>query len=457
MANRWTSGAIPVFCDIGAQGDQGFKREPPVSEINVLLIGSGGREHALAWKLAASPILGELYAAPGNPGIGQQAQCVALNIADHEAVIAFCKEKSIGLVVIGPEAPLVRGLVDDLAQAGLKAFGPSKAAAQLEGSKGFTKDLCARHRIPTAGYRRCASKEEAHRYVSEKGVPIVIKADGLAGGKGVAVAFSKEDAARAIDDLFASNPDGGAVIEEYLEGEEASFFALVDGTHAVPMATAQDHKRVAEGDSGPNTGGMGAYSPAPVMSDELCRRTMTDIVQPTIDAMRKAGTPFKGVLYAGLMITREGPKLIEFNVRFGDPECQSLMVRLRDDLLTVLLAAVDGTLNRVSLRWETNAALTVVMAGKGYPGEVRKGSEIRGLDRAKALPGVEIFHAGTALKGEQLVANGGRVLNVTAVGKTVTDAQSLAYRAVDMIDWTDGFCRRDIGWRAVERERALKA
>lgn len=427
-----------------------------MSEINVLLIGSGGREHALAWKLSASPVLGRLYAAPGNPGIAQHAHCAGLNTADHQAVIAFCKRKSIGLVIIGPEVPLVAGIVDDLAASGIKAFGPTKRAAQLEGSKGFTKDLCSRHGIPTARYTLVKSKQEAFDRLREHGVPVVIKADGLAAGKGVTVAFDRAEADAAIENLFTGKSSAEAVIEEYLEGEEASFFALVDGAHAVPMATAQDHKRAHENDTGPNTGGMGAYSPALVMSEELCRRTMEDIIYPTIKAMQDLGAPFKGVLYAGLMITQEGPKLIEYNVRFGDPECQVLMLRLKDDLLTLLMAAVDGTLERVSVRWENHAALTVVMAAKGYPGDVMRGSEIRGLDEASALEGVEIFHAGTAREGERLVANGGRVLSVTAIGRTISDAQALAYRAVDLIDWPEGFCRRDIGFRAVEREKSLK-
>jgi phosphoribosylamine---glycine ligase len=428
-----------------------------VAEINVLLIGSGGREHALAWKLAASPVLGSFYAAPGNPGIAQHAQCVDLNIADHGAVIEFCKRKSIGLVIIGPERPLVGGIIDDLTAEGIKAFGPTRAAARLEGSKGFTKELCSRHGIPTAKFKFIRSQRQGIEYIRQHGAPIVVKADGLAAGKGVTVAMSTEEAEAANNAIFSSTSLGaGAVIEEYLEGEEASFFALVDGTHAVPLATAQDHKRAGDRDTGPNTGGMGAYSPAPVMSEELCRRTMEEIIHPTVKAMRDMGAPFKGVLYAGLMITQDGPKLIEYNVRFGDPECQVLMMRLKDDLLTVLMAVVDGTLDRISLRWEKQAALTVVMAAKGYPGEVVRGSEIRGLAQASALEGVEIFHAATALQEGRLVANGGRVLNVTALGRSVDEAQEQAYRAIDLIDWPEGFWRRDIGWRAVERERLLR-
>jgi phosphoribosylamine--glycine ligase len=428
-----------------------------VTEINVLLIGSGGREHALAWKIAASPILGQFFAAPGNPGIAELAQCIDLDISDHAAVSAFCRSKSIGLVVVGPEAPLVAGLVDDLGKAGIKAFGPTRAAARLEGSKGFTKDLCKNYRIPTARYARIDSEKEGLDYVRRHPAPLVVKADGLAGGKGVTVAATRKEAEDAIKRLYAGEADAGVVIEEFLNGEEASFFALVDGTHAVALATAQDHKRVGENDTGPNTGGMGAYSPAPVMTEELRQRTMNEIVHPTITAMRELGTPYRGVLYAGLMITNEGPKLIEYNVRFGDPECQALMLRLKDDLLTLLLATVEGALNKVSVRWEEDAALTVVMAANGYPGEVRKGSEISGLDRASRIEGVEIFHAATLRDGGRLLANGGRVLNVAARGRTVSEAQARAYRAIELIDWPEGFYRRDIGSKAVLRERLLSA
>jgi phosphoribosylamine--glycine ligase len=427
-----------------------------VSEINVLLIGSGGREHALAWKLAASPVLGVLYAAPGNPGIAAHAQCVSMDTADHQGVIAFCRAKSIDLVIVGPEAPLVKGIVDDLTSAGIRTFGPSKAAARLEGSKGFTKDLCSRYGIPTARYARVTSKPEALDQLRQRGAPIVIKTDGLAAGKGVTVALSVAQAETAIENMFALQADAEAVIEEYLEGEEASFFALTDGRHAIELATVQDHKRAFDNDTGPNTGGMGAYSPAPVMTEALCRRTMEEIIHPTIKAMEEMGAPYRGVLYAGLMISKEGPKLIEYNVRFGDPECQVLMMRLKDDVLTLLMAAASGTLDKVSVRWDDSAALSVVMAAKGYPGAVKRGSEIRDLTKAAAIEGVEIFHAGTALEGGRLVASGGRVLNVTAVGKTVGEAQRTAYRAVDLIDWPEGYCRRDIGAKAVERERLLR-
>ena len=424
--------------------------------MNVLLIGSGGREHALAWKLAASPMLTTLYAAPGNPGIAREAELVALDVSDHTAVIAFCTEKSIDLVVVGPEGPLVAGLGDDLRQAGFKVFGPSKAAAQLEGSKGFTKDLCARYDIPTAAYGRFKTAADAKAYVSAQGAPIVVKADGLAAGKGVTVAMSQDEAFAAIDDCFdGSFGSAGAevVVEEFLTGEEASFFCLCDGSTALPFGTAQDHKQVGDGDTGPNTGGMGAYSPAPVMSPEMIDRTMREIVEPTMRGMAEMAMPFSGVLFVGLMITDSGPKLIEYNVRFGDPECQVLMMRLKDDLLVLLEAAADGQLAHMSARWRDDAALTVVMAATGYPGVAQKGSTIRGLDRAAAA-GVEIFHAGTALQHGAIVANGGRVLNVTAMAGTVAEAQQRAYAAVDLIDWPEGICRRDIGWRAVERENA---
>jgi phosphoribosylamine--glycine ligase len=425
--------------------------------MNVLLIGSGGREHALAWKLAASPMLTKLYAAPGNPGIAKEAELVALDIADHKAVAAFCQEKKIDLVVVGPEAPLVAGIADDLRAAGIKVFGPSKAAAQLEGSKGFTKDLCARQNIPTAAYGRFTAADAAKAYVRDQGAPIVVKADGLAAGKGVTVAMTEAEALAAVDDCF-SGAFGAAgaevVVEEFLTGEEASFFCLCDGTTALPFGSAQDHKRVGDGDTGPNTGGMGAYSPAPVMTPEMVERTMKEIVEPTMRGMSELGSPFSGVLFAGLMITPAGPKLIEYNTRFGDPECQVLMMRLKDDLLVLLEAAADGQLSHMSARWRDDVALTVVMAAKGYPGAPEKGSIIRGLDEA-ASDGVEIFHAGTVTRGGDTVANGGRVLNVTASAKTVGEAQRLAYEAVGRIDWPEGFCRRDIGWRAVEREKAV--
>ncbi|MER9678316.1 phosphoribosylamine--glycine ligase [Mesorhizobium sp. M0184] len=424
--------------------------------MRVLLIGSGGREHALAWKIAASPLLTKLYAAPGNPGIGREAELVRLDIADHTAVARFCRENEIGLVVVGPEGPLVAGIADDLRAEGIRVFGPSKAAARLEGSKGFTKDLCAKYGIPTAAYGRFDDLASAKAYVEKTGAPIVIKADGLAAGKGVTVAMTLDQALAALDACFdGSFGQAGAevVVEEFLVGEEASFFCLCDGTTALPFGTAQDHKRVGDGDTGPNTGGMGAYSPASVMTPEMIDRTMREIVEPTMRGMAETGAPFSGVLFAGLMITDNGPKLIEYNTRFGDPECQVLMMRLKDDLLVLLNAAADGQLAHTSVRWRDEAALTVVMAARGYPGTPEKGSVIRGVEAA-AGEGVEIFHAGTAINGGALVANGGRVLNITATGRTVGEAQKKAYAALDRIDWPQGFCRRDIGWLAVAREQA---
>ncbi len=424
--------------------------------MRVLLIGSGGREHALAWKIAASPLLTKLYAAPGNPGIAKEAELVKLDIADHAAVTTFCKDNAIDLVVVGPEGPLVAGIADDLRDQGIRVFGPSKRAARLEGSKGFTKDLCAKYDIPTAAYGRFTDLAAAKTYVEKVGAPIVIKADGLAAGKGVTIAMTLDEARAALDACFdGAFGDAGAevVVEEFMTGEEASFFCLCDGTTALPFGTAQDHKRVGDGDTGPNTGGMGAYSPAPVMSPEIVERTMREIVEPTMRGMAELGAPFAGILFAGLMITDKGPKLIEYNTRFGDPECQVLMMRLKDDLLVLLNAAVDGQLAHSSVRWRDEAALTVVMAARGYPGTPEKGSVIRGLDEA-AGDGVQIFHAGTAINGGALVANGGRVLNITASGKTVGEAQARAYAALDRIDWPQGFCRRDIGWQAVAREKA---
>ncbi len=424
--------------------------------MNILLVGSGGREHALAWKIAASPLVERLYCAPGNAGIAEEAEIAALDIADHAAVIAFCRANKIGLVVVGPEAPLCAGIVDDLAAAGIKTFGPSKAAAQLEGSKGFTKDICRAQGIPTAAYERFRDAAAAKAYVRARGAPIVVKADGLAAGKGVVVAPSVTDAEAAIDMMFGGalgQAGAEVVVEDFLAGEEASFFALCDGETAVPLASAQDHKRAFDGDQGPNTGGMGAYSPAPVMTAGMSRRTMDEIVLPTVRAMKAMGAPYKGVLFAGLMITAEGPKLIEYNVRFGDPECQVLMLRLMSDLVPALLACVDGVLRNFDLRWFPEAALTVVMAAKGYPGSYGKGSVIEGLDAAAAVEDVEIFHAGTKADGGRILANGGRVLNVCARGKTVAEAQARAYAAVDRIRWPEGFCRRDIGHHAVERER----
>jgi phosphoribosylamine--glycine ligase len=425
--------------------------------MNILLIGSGGREHALAWALTASPLLTKLYCAPGNAGIVQHAECIALDTADHAAVISFCRTHDIAFVVIGPEAPLVAGLGDALDKAGIKYFGPTAAAAQLEGSKGYTKDLCAEYGIPTAAYGRFKSAEAAHAYLEEQPLPIVVKADGLAAGKGVVIATTKQEARAAIDACF-SGAFGAAgaevVIEEFLDGEEASFFALCDGARAIAFASAQDHKRVGNGDTGPNTGGMGAYSPAPVMTAAMTERTMREIILPTVKAMHARGTPFKGVLFAGLMITKDGPKLIEYNVRFGDPETQVLMMRLHSDILAALMATANGTLQTLELKWSDEVALTVVMAANGYPGTPQKGTEIKGLNDAARVDGVEIFHAGTRRDGTRILADGGRVLNVTARGKDVSDAQAHAYAAVAKIDWPGGFCRSDIGWRAISRDKA---
>ncbi|WP_430513206.1 phosphoribosylamine--glycine ligase [Pannonibacter phragmitetus] len=420
--------------------------------MNILLIGSGGREHALAYAIAKSPLTSRLYAAPGNAGVAEEAELVALDVADHAAVIAFCQEKAIDFVVVGPEGPLVEGIVDDLAAAGIKAFGPSKAAAQLEGSKGFTKDLCAEANIPTAAYGRFADKDKALAYLRQQGAPIVVKADGLAAGKGVVVAMTLEEAEAAVSACFdGSFGAAGAevVIEEFLTGEEASFFVLSDGKTALPLVAAQDHKRAYDGDEGPNTGGMGAYTPAPVASDAVIARTMEEIIRPTIETLAKRGTPFKGVLFAGLMIGENGPKLIEYNTRFGDPECQVITLRLKEDLLPLLIATAEGTLDQHTATWSDDVALTVVMAAKGYPAAYEKNTEIRGLEAAGKVEGVKIFHAGTKADGGRILATGGRVLNVTATGKTVAEARERAYKAVDLIDWPEGFCRRDIAWRAL--------
>src|SRR5467141_117682 len=377
--------------------------------MNILILGSGGREHALAWKLAASPLTNRLYCAPGNAGIAQEAECVAMDNGDHQAVVAFCKAQAIDFVIVGPEIPLVAGIVDDLEAAGIKAFGPSRAAARLEGSKGFTKDLCRANKIPTAAYDRFTAAAPAKAYARAQGAPIVIKADGLAAGKGVVVATAVAEAEAAIDMICAQAELGSElVVEEFLQGEEASFFVLSDGEHALPLASAQDHKRVFDGDQGPNTGGMGAYSPAPVMTPAMSERALAEIVRPTIRAMKAQGMPYKGVLYAGLMITAQGPKLIEYNVRFGDPETQVLMLRLMSDLVPALVAARDGMLKSFDLRWYADAALTVVMAAKGYPGDYKRGSVIEGLDAAGQVEGVEIFHAGTRADGARVLANGGR-------------------------------------------------
>ncbi len=416
-------------------------------------MGSGGREHALAWKFAQSPSCDILYAAPGNPGIGEEAELVELNLDDHAAIIAFCAGHDIGLVVVGPEGPLVDGIADSLRDAGIAVFGPGKGAAQLEGSKGFVKDLCARHNIPTAAYARHSDKAAAHADIDRFGLPVVIKADGLAAGKGVIIAETADEAHDAIEHMF----DGGfgeagaeVVIEEFMTGEEASFFAITDGTDVIPFASAQDHKRVGDGDTGPNTGGMGAYSPARVLTPALQARVMAEIVEPTVRAMQAERMPYVGVMFAGLMLTDQGPKLIEYNCRFGDPECQVLMMRFTGDLVDLMHKVATGNLALADApMFSEQVALTVVMAASGYPQTPEKGGAIHIGDIGDA----KVFHAGTAERDGQLVANGGRVLNATATGSTVSEAQSAAYAAVDAIDFPTGFCRRDIGWREVQRER----
>ncbi len=422
--------------------------------MNILVVGSGGREHALAWAISASPLCDALYCAPGNGGIATVAECVNISGDDIDGLVAFCGEKAIDFVVIGPEQPLVDGLADRLRAEGIDCFGPSAGAAQLEGSKGFTKDICAKYNIPTAAYGRFADAASAKAYVEEQGAPIVVKADGLAAGKGVIMAESNEQALTAIDESFSGKfGDAGAevVIEEWLRGEEISFFALCDGDNALPLASAQDHKRVGEGDTGLNTGGMGAYSPAPIMTDALAEQVMDEIIKPTVAAMKAEGMPYQGVFFAGLMITDTGPSLIEYNVRFGDPECQVLMMRLKSDVLPALMACKDGGLAHLDLRWHDAAAMTVVMAADGYPGSYEKGSVIGNLDGAGASDDVKIFHAGTARDGETITAIGGRVLNVTGMGPDVQAARDAAYGAVEKVDWPQGFYRRDIGWRALQK------
>ena len=421
--------------------------------MNILLIGSGGREHALAWKLASSPLCHTLYAAPGNPGIAEEAQLVTLDVTDHDAVIAFCSDKEIGLVVIGPETPLVDGLGDSLRASSIAVFGPSKAAAQLEGSKSFTKEICNAAGIPTAAYEHYTLKADALSGLSDFGLPVVIKADGLAAGKGVVIAETVGEATAAIEDMFDGGfGDAGAsvVIEEFMRGEEASFFALTDGKSVVAFGSAQDHKRVGDGDVGLNTGGMGAYSPARVLTAELEAQVMAQIIHPTVEMMAMKGMPYNGVLFAGLMLTEHGPKLIEYNCRFGDPECQVLMMRFNGDLAALMLAVATGQLaDAAAPSFDDMAALTVVMAANGYPGVPEKGGIISGLERVQ---NAKVFHAGTAVHDGQILANGGRVLNVTACASSVGQARKLAYAAVDAIEFPSGFCRRDIGWREVERE-----
>jgi len=421
--------------------------------MRVLVVGSGGREHSLCWKLKQSPLLTKLYCAPGNAGIAAEAEQVPIGVEDIAAMVEFAKTRAIDLVVVGPEAPLTMGLADRLREAGITTFGPSAAAAVLEGSKGFMKDLAAQMGIPTAWYRRFSSAKAAMAFVRDQGAPMVVKADGLAAGKGVVIAHTVDEALAAIEAMMVTREFGTAgaeiVIEEFLSGEEASFFALVDGATALPLVAAQDHKAVGDGDTGPNTGGMGAYSPAPIVTPAMESQIMRRIILPAVRGMAEAGRPFTGVLFAGLMIDKNGPKLLEFNVRFGDPECQVLMARLDSDLLPILTAAAEGRLDSIAITWKPDAALVVVMAAKGYPGPYARGSEIRGLDRAEEIKGVTVFHAGTETTNGILTAQGGRVLGITARAPTVAQAQALAYRAVDAIDWPGGFCRRDIGWRAL--------
>ncbi len=422
--------------------------------MRVLVVGSGGREHALCWALAASPLLTKLYCAPGNPGIGELAECVKIGATDIARLVAFAQEQAIDLVVPGPEAPLSAGIADAMEEAAIACCGPTQAAARLESSKTFTKQICDQAGIPTAAWERFEDAEAAREFVRRRGVPLVVKADGLAAGKGVVVAATEHEALAAIDAFMEQGTLGEAgravVIEECLIGEEVSVFALCDGTNAIPLGAAQDHKRVGDGDQGPNTGGMGAYSPVPALPPEAEQTVMDRVIHPALEAMAARGTPFRGILFAGLMLTAEGIKLIEFNVRFGDPECQVLLPRLKSDLLAALLAACDGELAQFDLRWHDTAALAVVLAARGYPAAPEAGSAIRSLGAAGAVPGALVFHAGTALDpAGQLVASGGRVLTVCGTGADLRAARAAAYAAVDRIDWPEGFCRRDIGWRAL--------
>ncbi len=421
--------------------------------MKVLVVGGGGREHALCWAIAKSPRCSQLYCAPGNPGIGRLAECVEIATEDLDGMVAFARERAVDFVVVGPEAPLVAGLADRLTEAGIAVFGPSQAAAAIEGSKALMKDLCAKYNIPTADYARFDEPDAAKEYIRARGAPIVVKADGLAAGKGVTVCHNVNEAYAAIDHVMTEQAFGASgdevVIEQCLEGEEVSFFALVDGEHAIPFGACQDHKARDDGDKGPNTGGMGAYSPTPLIMPELERDIMARCIVPMAKGLVAEGKPFRGVLFAGLMMTKDGPKVLEYNARFGDPECQVLMPRLQSDALEVLHACATGRLDRVGVTWRAEAALAVVMAAKGYPGAYEKGSEIEGLDEAEEIDGVHVFHAGTSRANGRLLAVGGRVLAVTALGATVADAQRNAYAAVDRIRWPGGFCRRDIGWRAI--------
>jgi phosphoribosylamine---glycine ligase len=424
--------------------------------MKILVVGSGGREHALCWAIRRSPLCGELLCAPGNAGIEALARLVPIGAEDVEALVPFAVAEAVDLVVIGPEAPLVLGLADKLEAAGIKAFGPSAAAAALEGSKGFMKDILAKYDVPSAAYGRFTDAAAAKAFIRAKGAPIVVKTDGLAAGKGVIVAATLDEALAAVDLMMTDKAFGEAgdelVVEEFLEGEEASFFAIVDGETALPLIAAQDHKRVGDGDTGPNTGGMGAYSPAPVVTPEMVDKIMQRCILPTVRGMAAEGTPYRGVLFAGLMIDKGEPKLLEYNVRFGDPECQVLMARLESDIVTLMLAACEGRLAGQRVRWADASALVVVMAAQGYPGDYRKGTPIDGLEEAAGVAGVTVLHAGTRRdEAGRVVANGGRVLGVTAVGSTLAEARDRAYQAVDRLRWPDGFCRRDIGWRALAK------
>ncbi|KEO54723.1 phosphoribosylamine--glycine ligase [Thalassospira permensis] len=426
--------------------------------MKVLVVGGGGREHALCWAIAKSPRLTKLWCAPGNAGIADSAECIAISDSDIDGLVKFATDNAVDLVVVGPEAPLVAGLVDALDAAGIKSFGCSKAAAQLEGSKGFMKDMVAKFGVPSAAYGRFTTPDDARAFVEKHGAPIVVKTDGLAAGKGVTICQTIDEALAAIDECMVGGKFGDAgaelVIEEFMTGEEASFFAVCDGENVIPLIAAQDHKAVGEGDTGPNTGGMGAYSPAPVFTQSVEDKVMEQIIVPTVKGMAAEGHPFKGVLFAGLMIDDAGnPKLIEYNIRFGDPECQVLMTRLKSDVLDILDGAATGKLDTVKPEWHDETAMVVVMAAKGYPGSYDKGTEIKNVADADAMDKVKVLHAGTKMDGDKLTATGGRVLGVTARGTSVTEAQKRAYEAVDAIDWPGGFCRRDIGWRAIAREQ----
>ncbi|UYN95809.1 MAG: phosphoribosylamine--glycine ligase [Enhydrobacter sp.] len=424
--------------------------------MRILVVGGGGREHALCWAISASPLCTKLFCAPGNAGIARIAECFDVGAEDIPGQVALARRERIDFVVIGPDAPLVAGMADGFAAAGIKVFGPSRKAARLEGSKSFTKELCRKYGVPTAAHEHFTDLAKAEACIEARGAPIVVKADGLAAGKGVIVAETVDQAITAVRDMLSGNRFGAAgssvVIEEFMQGEEVSFFALCDGEDVLPLIAAQDHKRAFDGDKGPNTGGMGAYTPVPIFDATLQKRTMDEIILPTVRGMKAMGAPFKGVLYAGLMVDEGRPRLVEYNCRFGDPETQPMMMRLKSDLLPALIACADGGLKHLDLRWSDQAALTVIMATRGYPDSYPKGSEIRGLDAATEVEGVQIFHAGTRADGRRVLANGGRVLNVTAMAPTVKEARARAYRAVDLIDWPEGYCRRDIAWRAVERE-----